>query len=225
MATLFNNKRVKEEIPAKCEDPDPCLVTCKIKHVVVRENRRRREGQDRRINNPCGLPCNQTRKEGQWRYTASTPGRPFLKSSGFKLNYHDEIFTFEVGNTIEVFHFDDSSKPEKKGIHQLRHDKKNKKKRMEARKRKKREREEADKKGWLIKTKATKGRKEKKKRALSTLEKRKGIKGVERSRFKKNSQKRKKKDKAEVESEKAHIRCSSLSKLFRKLKGLKRLLH
>ncbi|MED6213422.1 hypothetical protein PIB30_093168 [Stylosanthes scabra] len=37
IATLFNNKRVKEEIPAKCEDPGPCLVTCKIKHEVVRE--------------------------------------------------------------------------------------------------------------------------------------------------------------------------------------------
>ncbi|MED6163429.1 hypothetical protein PIB30_079841 [Stylosanthes scabra] len=37
IATLFNNKRVKEEIPAKCEDPGSCLVTCKIKHAVVRE--------------------------------------------------------------------------------------------------------------------------------------------------------------------------------------------
>ncbi|MED6119709.1 hypothetical protein PIB30_014080 [Stylosanthes scabra] len=37
IATLFNNKRVKEEIPAKCEDPGPSLVTCKIKHAVVRE--------------------------------------------------------------------------------------------------------------------------------------------------------------------------------------------
>ncbi|MED6149769.1 hypothetical protein PIB30_065745 [Stylosanthes scabra] len=37
IATLFNNKRVKEEIPAKCEDPGPCLVTCRIKHAVVRE--------------------------------------------------------------------------------------------------------------------------------------------------------------------------------------------
>ncbi|MED6172994.1 hypothetical protein PIB30_055237 [Stylosanthes scabra] len=37
IATLFNNKRVKEEIPANCEDPGPCLVACKIKHAVVRE--------------------------------------------------------------------------------------------------------------------------------------------------------------------------------------------
>ncbi|MED6146369.1 hypothetical protein PIB30_033877 [Stylosanthes scabra] len=142
---------------------------------------------------------------------------PFLKSGGFKLNYHDEIFTFEVGNTIEIFHFDDSSENEKKGLHQLRHDKKNKKKKREARKRKKREKEEADEKGWLIKTKTTKGRKEKKKKVLSTLEKRKGIKGTDRSYFKKKSQKRKKKDKAEVENEKAQIRCSRLSKLFSKL--------
>ncbi|MED6219725.1 hypothetical protein PIB30_038462, partial [Stylosanthes scabra] len=37
VATLFNNKKVKEEIPAKCEDPGLCLVTCKIKHAIVRE--------------------------------------------------------------------------------------------------------------------------------------------------------------------------------------------
>ncbi|MED6181492.1 hypothetical protein PIB30_019746 [Stylosanthes scabra] len=37
VATLFSNKRVKEEIPVKCEDPSPCLVTCRIKDVIVRE--------------------------------------------------------------------------------------------------------------------------------------------------------------------------------------------
>ncbi|MED6109630.1 hypothetical protein PIB30_035413 [Stylosanthes scabra] len=37
IATLFDNKRVKEKIPAKCEDPGPCLVTCKMKHAIVRE--------------------------------------------------------------------------------------------------------------------------------------------------------------------------------------------
>ncbi|MED6221934.1 hypothetical protein PIB30_059517 [Stylosanthes scabra] len=71
---------------------------------------------------------------------------PFLKSGGFKLNYHDEIFTFEVGNTIEIFHFDDFSEPEKKGLHQLKNDKKKKKRKRMVKKRRKREEEEADKK-------------------------------------------------------------------------------
>ncbi|MED6129007.1 hypothetical protein PIB30_103520, partial [Stylosanthes scabra] len=37
IATLLNNKEIKEEVPVKCEDPGPCLVTCKIKGVEVRE--------------------------------------------------------------------------------------------------------------------------------------------------------------------------------------------
>ncbi|MED6198688.1 hypothetical protein PIB30_068942 [Stylosanthes scabra] len=27
IATIFNNKEIKEEVPIKCEDPGPCLVT------------------------------------------------------------------------------------------------------------------------------------------------------------------------------------------------------
>ncbi|MED6188609.1 hypothetical protein PIB30_087511 [Stylosanthes scabra] len=137
----------------------------------------------------------------------------------------EEIFTNADASVISVVGITEDVKPEKKGLHQLRQDKKSKKKKREARKRKKHEKEKADKKSWLIKTKTTKGRKEKKKKALSILEKRKGIKGADMSHFKKNSRRRKKKDKAEAENEKAHIRCSSLSKLFGKLRGLKRLLH
>ncbi|MED6189015.1 hypothetical protein PIB30_091472 [Stylosanthes scabra] len=37
IATLFNNKEIKEEVSVKCKDPGPCLVTCKIKGVEVRE--------------------------------------------------------------------------------------------------------------------------------------------------------------------------------------------
>ncbi|MED6128541.1 hypothetical protein PIB30_098870 [Stylosanthes scabra] len=110
-------------------------------------NRRRCEGQDRRVNNPCGLPLIKPGKKDNGSTPQVLLGRPFLKSGGFKLNYHNEIFTFEVGNTIEIFHLDDSSEPEKKGLHQMWQDKKNKKKKREARKRKKREKEEADKKG------------------------------------------------------------------------------
>ncbi|MED6210189.1 hypothetical protein PIB30_061819 [Stylosanthes scabra] len=33
--TFFNDKKVEEEIPVKCEDPCPCLVTCKIRGVDI----------------------------------------------------------------------------------------------------------------------------------------------------------------------------------------------
>ncbi|MED6211703.1 hypothetical protein PIB30_076235 [Stylosanthes scabra] len=37
IATLFNDKEIKEEVPIKCKDLFPFLVTCKIKGVEVRE--------------------------------------------------------------------------------------------------------------------------------------------------------------------------------------------
>ncbi|MED6188507.1 hypothetical protein PIB30_086625, partial [Stylosanthes scabra] len=50
-------------------------------------------------------------------------GRPFLKIGEFKLIYYDEIFTFSVGNAIEIFHLTPLPKPRKKGIHQLQWEK------------------------------------------------------------------------------------------------------
>ncbi|MED6153454.1 hypothetical protein PIB30_102121 [Stylosanthes scabra] len=50
-------------------------------------------------------------------------GMPFLKTAGFKLIYYDDIFTFEVGNAIEIFHLPPPPKPRKKGLHQLPQDK------------------------------------------------------------------------------------------------------
>ncbi|MED6198580.1 hypothetical protein PIB30_067767 [Stylosanthes scabra] len=38
IATIFSgSKKVEHEIPIKCEDPGPCLVTCKIRGVDIRE--------------------------------------------------------------------------------------------------------------------------------------------------------------------------------------------
>ncbi|MED6213006.1 hypothetical protein PIB30_089097 [Stylosanthes scabra] len=91
----------------------------------------------------------------------------------------------------------------------------------------------------MVKAQPSKGKKEKKKKALSTIEKRKGITAIEKPSFKKGksnrkkleagkkkkSQKKKKKNKIEAESDKATIKCPSISRLFEKLKGLKRILH
>ncbi|MED6120537.1 hypothetical protein PIB30_021701 [Stylosanthes scabra] len=112
-------------------------------------------------------------------------GRPFLKSGGFKLNYHKKIFTFEVGSKMEIFHFDDSSELEKKGLHQLKTDKRKKKEKRKTKKRRKRKEEEAVKKNQQLKSLTAKSRKDKKKKALSTLEKKKGIRKTEGSNPKK----------------------------------------
>ncbi|MED6157577.1 hypothetical protein PIB30_024418 [Stylosanthes scabra] len=227
IATLFNNKRVKEEIPAKREDPGPCLVTCMIKHAVVREC----------LCDPRA--CSSVMPYELYKFLGLGPLKKteeiftIADASGFKLNYHDEIFTFEVENTIEIFHFDNCSEPKKKGLRQLKTDKKKKKEKRMAKKRRKRKEEEADKKNQELKSPTAKSKKDKKKKALSTLEKRKGIRKTEGSNPKKNkieggkirrNRKKKKKEKTEEEKDEARIRCSSLSELFRKLKGLKRCL-
>ncbi|MED6106919.1 hypothetical protein PIB30_009220 [Stylosanthes scabra] len=189
IATLFNNKRVKEEIPAKCEYPGPCLVTCKIKHAILREclcdPGACSSVMPYELYKFLGLgPLKKTKDLYQRRHQRCVSGGDHRRR-GFNLNYHEEIFTFEVGNKIEIFHFDDSPEPEKKGLHQLKIDKKKKKKKRIAKKRRKREEEEADKKNWQLKIQAAKSKKDKKKKALSTLEKRKGIRKIEGSNPKK----------------------------------------
>ncbi|MED6111142.1 hypothetical protein PIB30_049788 [Stylosanthes scabra] len=195
-------------------------------------NRERREGQIGGLIIPADFHVIKPAKKDNGGTPQVLLGRPFLKSGGFKLNYHDEIFTFEVGNTIKIFHFDDFPEPEKKGLHHLKNDKKKKKKKRMAKKRRKREEEEVDKKNWRLKIQTAKSKKDKKKKALSTLEKRKGIRKTEGSNPKKKKiegekirrNRKKKREKAETENDEARIRCSSLSELFRKLKGLKRCL-
>ncbi|MED6185138.1 hypothetical protein PIB30_054127 [Stylosanthes scabra] len=249
IATLFNNKRVKEEIPAKCEDPGPCLVTF-LGTWTTKKTEEIFTNADASVVSVVGIAKDVNVRIGGLiihadfhvikpgkKDNGGTPqvllGRPFLKSGGFKLNYHDEIFTFEVGNTIEIFHFDNCSEPEKKGLRQLKTNKKKKKEKKIAKKRRKRKEEEADKKNRELKSPTAKSKKDKKKKALSTLEKRKGIRKTEGSNPKKKkieggkirrNRKKKKREKAKEEKDEARIKCSSLSELFRKLKELKRCL-
>ncbi|MED6164107.1 hypothetical protein PIB30_086523 [Stylosanthes scabra] len=90
IAIVFRgNKTVKNEIPAKCADPGPCLVTCKIR------------GGDK-----GGTP-------------QVLLGRPSLKISSFQLDYVDETFSFKVGHVIEIFHQARPVAPRKKSAQQM----------------------------------------------------------------------------------------------------------
>ncbi|MED6182694.1 hypothetical protein PIB30_031115 [Stylosanthes scabra] len=145
--------------------------------------------------------------------------RPFLKTAGFKLIYYDEIFTFEVGNVIEIFHLPPPPKPWKKGLHQLQQDK-----------------------GKKIKDKPWKeakgqARKEKKPMTKPNHFKEKRKKGKTKENIGSDQKKKKKKrgrsgtaekeEKgfAELESEKTTIKCSSFNGLMEKVKALKIILH
>ncbi|MED6110627.1 hypothetical protein PIB30_044760 [Stylosanthes scabra] len=70
---LGGNKVVKEEIPPKCTDPRPSLVTCKIRGGI---------------------------RVASLKYCSEDP---FLKTASFRLDYIDGTFTFKVGNITEIF--------------------------------------------------------------------------------------------------------------------------
>ncbi|MED6139764.1 hypothetical protein PIB30_086993 [Stylosanthes scabra] len=146
-------------------------------------------------------------------------GRPFLKTTGFKLIYYDEIFTFEVGNAIEIFHLPPPPKPWNKGLHQLQHDKWKKIEDKPWKKAKDPTRKE--KKPMIkpnhFKEKCKKGKKEDNKGSDPKKKKKK----MNRS----GTEEKEEEKLAEVESEKTTIKCSSFSGLMGKLKALKIILH
>ncbi|MED6213090.1 hypothetical protein PIB30_089889 [Stylosanthes scabra] len=51
-------------------------------------------------------------------------GRPFLKTTSFRLNYYDETFPFEVENVIEIFQPTRPSIPKEGNIHHCHEDRK-----------------------------------------------------------------------------------------------------
>ncbi|MED6148831.1 hypothetical protein PIB30_056708 [Stylosanthes scabra] len=97
--TIFDKKEDGEELPIKCEDPGPCLVTCRIKGFEI-----------------PGCLCDpgafMKPPPGERGHPQVLLGRPFLKTSGFKLTYADDIFTFSSGRIIETFQI--SPHPKKK---------------------------------------------------------------------------------------------------------------
>ncbi|MED6159689.1 hypothetical protein PIB30_044554 [Stylosanthes scabra] len=229
--TLVKEKKNEEEVPIKCEDPGPCLVTCKIRGVSILDC----------LYDPgaCGnimpfevyelldlvsvagiakdvlvkiIMLTKGDKGGKPQVLL---GRPFLKTAGFKLIYYDEIFTFEVGNVIKIFHLPPPPNPWKKGLHQLQQDKGKKIKDRPWKEAKGRTRKE---KKAIIKPNHFK---EKRKKGKTKDNKVSDQKKKKNKRDRSGTKEKEEKKLAEVESEKATIKCSSFSGLNGKVKALK----
>ncbi|MED6209785.1 hypothetical protein PIB30_058058 [Stylosanthes scabra] len=227
IATIFRGNEVKEtEILVKCEDPGPCLVTSKIRGVDIPEC----------LCDPgaCGnvMPYALYETLDLGKLTIPTDfhvirptegdkggrpqvllGRPFLKTTRFKLQYDDDTFSFSVGKITEIFHVSRPPAPQKKGAHQLRVGTKKieSEKLLRSEKRKEAENPENDnfiEKGLRI---APPQLKKKRKKIPLNLERKK--------------EKKKKKQEEGKSEKKVVFQCSSFDKLLGKLKIFKKILH
>ncbi|MED6150404.1 hypothetical protein PIB30_071945 [Stylosanthes scabra] len=147
-------------------------------------------------------------------------GRPFLKTARFKLRYDDDVFTFSVGKTIEVFHITRPPAPRKKGTDQLQVGSKEieSDKLLKSSERKESEDQKANGfkgKGLMI---APPQLKKKKKKVPLNLERKKEKK-------KKKKNKKKMKQEEDETEKKMVLQCSSFDKLLGKLKIFKKILH
>ncbi|MED6225184.1 hypothetical protein PIB30_091257 [Stylosanthes scabra] len=114
IATLFNGKGIKEEEIFTTADASVVPVVGIAENVLVRIGE---------LSIPVDfhvIKCAKGEKGGTPQVLLE---RPFLKTAEFKLIYYDEIFTFSVGNAIEIFHLTQPPKPRKKGLHQLQENK------------------------------------------------------------------------------------------------------
>ncbi|MED6161097.1 hypothetical protein PIB30_057541 [Stylosanthes scabra] len=115
--TISDKKKDEEELPIKCEDQGPCLVTCRIKGFEIPgyvfttadcsivsaagiiEDVMVKVG---RLVIPTDFHVIQP-SLGERGHPQVLLGRPFLKTSGFRLTYADDIFTFSSGRITETF--------------------------------------------------------------------------------------------------------------------------
>ncbi|MED6151632.1 hypothetical protein PIB30_084344 [Stylosanthes scabra] len=223
IATIFSRNEVKEtEMPAKCEDPGPCLVTSKIRGVDIPEC----------LCDPgaCGnvmpyalyetLDLGPLKKSKEVFTTVdasivSVAGiADNVMTARFNLQYDDDTFSLSVGKTTEIFHVTRPPAPRKKGAHKLRVGTKKigPEKLLRSEKEKEAENPKNDacmEKGLRI---VPPQLKKKRKKTPFNLEKKK--------------EKKKKKKQEEGKSEKKVVlQCSSFDKLLGKLKIFKKILH
>ncbi|MED6225237.1 hypothetical protein PIB30_091733 [Stylosanthes scabra] len=94
IATVYGgNEENLEDLPEKCVDPGPCFVTCK---KVLDLGPLKKKAMKLFIWPTQVRSNNETNPQVHL-------GRPFLKTAGFKLNFHNETFSREVRNVIEIF--------------------------------------------------------------------------------------------------------------------------
>ncbi|MED6153192.1 hypothetical protein PIB30_099316 [Stylosanthes scabra] len=114
---ISDKKKDEEELPIKCEDPGPCLKTTDVFTTVdcsIVSAARIIEDvmvKVRRLVIPTDFHVIKP-PPGERGHPQVLLGRPFLKTSGFKLTYADDIFTFSSGRTTETFQI--SPPPKKK---------------------------------------------------------------------------------------------------------------
>ncbi|MED6176160.1 hypothetical protein PIB30_085413 [Stylosanthes scabra] len=117
--TISDKKGDEEELPTNCEDPGPCLVTCRIKDSRFQTTTDVFTTANCSIVSAAGIVEDVMVKIGRLviltdfhvikpplgerRHPQVLLGRPFLKTSGFRLTYANDIFTFSSGKTIETF--------------------------------------------------------------------------------------------------------------------------
>ncbi|MED6211826.1 hypothetical protein PIB30_077315 [Stylosanthes scabra] len=139
IATIFRGNKVKgTEMPVKCEDPGPCLVTSKIQGVDILEClcdlgscsnvmpytlyetldlSPLKKSKEVFTTVDASIVPTKGEKGGRPQVLL---GRPFLKTARFKLQYDDDTFSLSVGKITEIFHVTRPPAPRKKGAHQLR---------------------------------------------------------------------------------------------------------
>ncbi|MED6139931.1 hypothetical protein PIB30_088479 [Stylosanthes scabra] len=129
IATIFSRNEVKEtEMSVKCEDPDPCLVTNKIRGVDIPECL----CDPRACGNVMPYALYETLDLGPLKKSKevfTTVDASIMSVAGiadnvmtarFKLQYDDDTFSLSVGKITGIFHVTRPLTPRKKGAHQLR---------------------------------------------------------------------------------------------------------
>ncbi|MED6213628.1 hypothetical protein PIB30_095198 [Stylosanthes scabra] len=201
IATVYGGKKVEEEeIPVKCEDPGPCLVTCKIRGLEIPECMC--------DHGACGsvMPFElyETLDLG---HKYSSCGQYYGKCFG----KNGRIENSSSGDFIEIFHPTCPPAPQKKGAHQMQvcnEEAKGNGFLGEVEKKKIEDQEGKIKKGKGLRHAPPQVKKKKKK-------KKEPVKPV----------KKKKKHEEDEAKKKIELKCSSMGNLIDKLKIFKEALH
>ncbi|MED6151412.1 hypothetical protein PIB30_082184 [Stylosanthes scabra] len=127
LTTVFEGEKVHKPIlPANCEDPGPCLVTCEdifttadmgiVSIAGIAEDVVVKIGS---LTVPADFHVIRSTKHSKGGTPQLLLGRPTLQTVGFKLDYITNAFSFKVGNIEEIYHPRKPSAASKKSAHQV----------------------------------------------------------------------------------------------------------